>query len=432
MERERLLELIRGGENNRTEFKTAIMLRDTEEVAGQLVAFANRNGGQILFGVKNDGTIEGKSIDADEEVTRVSNVAKNNCSPEVEFSFDYTKLDEGDVLVIDVKRRRRAPHAVVDRKHHEIAGRTYYIRAANGKRLVEDGELEWLFKNAEDPEFSSRHKVSVVYNRKTLGIPFLNMSGLSFQLLPFIQVSEQDRDYILGDETNRVPNFIIELLPYALLHHFSWVFGNSWLVRFVRSKGETRIHSEPVPINKGEIRLADIPPLQNPRIISNLSSKPWDVFQKQSSKMSVPSGTSITIQVEPSEVGTSSKLRIAKDGAFTFTIAFQFSSWNVGLPYAHPRRAQYQGLHRPHEMVSKVDAEIATMNVECFFRADFAFPESPDPDFSEHHKFARLIDDLLRTEWDFDRFLESLPDSKLYVIEDKLDEVLTRLDCQKK
>lgn len=81
MNEEDILELIRKGENDKVEFKTTDTFEDSEEIAAQFVAFANRNGGKIFFGVRNDLTLEGATIDADEEGQRLSHVVRGKCSP---------------------------------------------------------------------------------------------------------------------------------------------------------------------------------------------------------------------------------------------------------------------------------------------------------------------------------------------------------------
>ena len=57
MKRSELLELIAGGENSGVEFK-----RDDlrpEQLAREVVALANFQGGRVLLGVEDDGTITG-------------------------------------------------------------------------------------------------------------------------------------------------------------------------------------------------------------------------------------------------------------------------------------------------------------------------------------------------------------------------------------
>lgn len=52
-----LLELIAGGENSGVEFKRDDLR--AEQLAREVVAFANFQGGRILLGVEDDGTVTG-------------------------------------------------------------------------------------------------------------------------------------------------------------------------------------------------------------------------------------------------------------------------------------------------------------------------------------------------------------------------------------
>jgi len=66
MELEQLRKIIEKKETMKVEFKTTPLLnppkRNRSEIACQLVAFANRNGGHLIFGIKDDGSFEGAKI----------------------------------------------------------------------------------------------------------------------------------------------------------------------------------------------------------------------------------------------------------------------------------------------------------------------------------------------------------------------------------
>jgi ATP-dependent DNA helicase RecG len=83
------------------DFKESTFLKDTKEIAAQLVSFANRSGGKIYVGVKDDGSLEGATIHKDKSSLHVLNVANNNCSPAVEVRFDYLNSSSGDVLIVN-------------------------------------------------------------------------------------------------------------------------------------------------------------------------------------------------------------------------------------------------------------------------------------------------------------------------------------------
>jgi hypothetical protein len=418
MEKDRVLEIIRQGENERVEFKPVSILKEQADFCAGLVALANRHGGTFLLGVNDDGSLEGAKIEGDELVTQISNLAKDKCSPSVVFDFKVHPLEEGDVLALDVHRRRSIPSAVVDRRGGEIRNRIYYVRGANGKRLVEDSELEWMFKNTDEPSFQSLFRISIPYNRKTLELALTESPRVFLELGLFLQISSEDLEYLLVDETKRASEFFLEILPYGLLRHFSWILRNSCLVKITRRKGEIRFPPERVP-SREEIDVLKIPQPKDWPILGSLKTKPWYAFQNLPGLISVPRGTSINVSRDPNR-SSATQLLFIKENAFKFTFTFEFRGWNVGMPWGDPRRVQKMIKFKEYNP----DATLATVTADCLFEAKFAFPNLPDPDFAAHHRYARLIEDLLKEEWDFDNYLRSLPDIQLFLIENKIDSVL--------
>jgi hypothetical protein len=198
------------------EFKESPFLDNSKEIAAQLVSFANRYGGKIFVGVKDDGSIEGATIARDKRSLDVLNVANNNCSPTVDVSFDYANSSSGDVLVISIDRRRGIPHAVIERKTGEIYNRLYYIRSGNGKRLVDDTMLRFLFEHKEDPGFSVTSSLCVWYDRKNLIFSPLESTDYFSDLLPFLQdLNTEDKNHLRSNEFENIQNLILQSFPYA-------------------------------------------------------------------------------------------------------------------------------------------------------------------------------------------------------------------------
>jgi predicted HTH transcriptional regulator len=99
--------LIDEGGGPRIDFKeTPFLMSATNDLAADLTCFANRHGGYIIIGIKNDKTNEGAKIDKDKTELNILNIANNNCSPTLELSFDYFPATDGDVLVVTIHRRR--------------------------------------------------------------------------------------------------------------------------------------------------------------------------------------------------------------------------------------------------------------------------------------------------------------------------------------
>lgn len=109
-----IFDLIREGENQFLDFKHSI--GDSKKIARSLVAFANTDGGKLLVGVKDNGTISG--IVTDEEYYMVEAAASLYCRPEIRFSTDTWNIQGKTVLEITIPKSIQ---------------KTYYARDKNGK-----------------------------------------------------------------------------------------------------------------------------------------------------------------------------------------------------------------------------------------------------------------------------------------------------------
>lgn len=96
MNRTELAELIRNGENSGVEFK-----RDdahTDSIAKEMAALLNFEGGYILLGVNDDGSVSGLTRSREETERWVMNIAHQNVQPSVTPSWSSVILDDGTVV----------------------------------------------------------------------------------------------------------------------------------------------------------------------------------------------------------------------------------------------------------------------------------------------------------------------------------------------
>ncbi|MDQ7948992.1 MAG: ATP-binding protein [Pedobacter sp.] len=103
--------LILGGENVRLDFKKTIS--NAAKIAKTLVAFANNQGGQLLIGVADDGTIKGVKGE-DEERYMINKAAHVYCKPAIEPNFEEIYVDDKLVLVVDIPKSDIKPHYALD------------------------------------------------------------------------------------------------------------------------------------------------------------------------------------------------------------------------------------------------------------------------------------------------------------------------------
>lgn len=95
-----IFDMIRQGEHDMLDFKHSIT--DAKKIAKSLVAFANTNGGKLLIGVKDNGTISG--IRTEEEFYMIQSAAQLYCNPEIRFSTDTWHIDGKTVLEITIPK----------------------------------------------------------------------------------------------------------------------------------------------------------------------------------------------------------------------------------------------------------------------------------------------------------------------------------------
>ncbi len=136
--RTELLEVIANGENSGVEFKRDDLR--TQDLAKELVAFSNLEGGMVLLGVEDDGTIAGLTRPDLEEW--VMNVCRDKIRPAIVPFFEVVRCarDNEDVAVVRVNRGYDV-HAL----WHNKANR-YLMRVGTQSREASPEELARLFQ----------------------------------------------------------------------------------------------------------------------------------------------------------------------------------------------------------------------------------------------------------------------------------------------
>ena len=134
-----LVEIIANGENSGVEFKRDVLRN--HQLAKELVAFSNLEGGMVLLGVDDDGTIAGLMRPNLEEW--VMNACRDKIRPGVIPSFHTIRdVEPGkDVAVVQVSRSRD-----VHSQWHQNRN-TYYIRVGSQSREPTTEELSRLFQH---------------------------------------------------------------------------------------------------------------------------------------------------------------------------------------------------------------------------------------------------------------------------------------------
>ena len=138
MTRTDLLEIIRNGESSGVEFKRDVV--QNRDLAKELVAFANFEGGIVLLGVEDDGSVSGITRDKPEEF--VMTTCRDKVRPGLIPFYEVVKdVDPGkDIAVVRVSRGFDVHTLWHDNKN------TYFIRVGTQSREPTPEELGRLFQ----------------------------------------------------------------------------------------------------------------------------------------------------------------------------------------------------------------------------------------------------------------------------------------------
>jgi len=107
----RVISLIKQGEHQTLDFKHSI--NDSKKIARSLVAFANTDGGILLIGVKDNGSVVG--VNSEEEYYMIEAAAQMYCKPEVKFDVVKWNINGKTVLEVTVKPSKKLPHKAPDK-----------------------------------------------------------------------------------------------------------------------------------------------------------------------------------------------------------------------------------------------------------------------------------------------------------------------------
>ena len=118
-----LKQLIADGENQQLDFKYCVS--DSRKIARTLSAFANSDGGRILIGVRDNGSIAG--IKSDEEIYMVDTAAHLFCRPEITYTIKQHTTEGKTILEVEVIKGNKRPYQVKNENGRWLA----YFRHSN-------------------------------------------------------------------------------------------------------------------------------------------------------------------------------------------------------------------------------------------------------------------------------------------------------------
>ena len=200
---ELLAELVQG-ESQHREFKRQI--DNPESVAGEIVAFANSEGGSLYFGVADDGSIVGLP-DSATVFQSLTHLCRDRCIPPVSPVLEQHRIEDREIVVLTVMP------ALNRSKPYRTAGGRFYLRVgrdkkdATGRELVRIAQAAGELHYDESPVWGTTlndlsREAFAAYHETQFGLPLaeqLEQSRLPLeQLLRHLRLAEAvDGEWLL-------------------------------------------------------------------------------------------------------------------------------------------------------------------------------------------------------------------------------------------
>ena len=140
MEAAEILEIIKRGEDSRHQFKKNVT--NAESLTADMVAFCNGDGGVMLLGVSDDGTVTGLTSDDVRRLNQlVSSVASQHVQPAINPVTHNVFIDDSLIMVINVS-------AGINKPYQDKDGVFWVKSGADKRKATSREEIQRIFQNA--------------------------------------------------------------------------------------------------------------------------------------------------------------------------------------------------------------------------------------------------------------------------------------------
>lgn len=434
---EELRHLLDQGEDHTLDYKRSDKLvspgrENRKDIARHLVGLANREGGRLVFGVKDESRKPDRTTIRKEEAEEtISEIVEDWCSPPVEcrteafYSSDSGDLTEGSVLVIKIESMGEIPSAVVDHKKGKIKKREYRIRTGDQTRLVEDEELRQMFLGHLDPDVEDRVRTWYFYTgddpapgyhpepgqcRRPLNASW-SQNTIAHHLL---WLSDEDQERWIPEGARGLGNLVREIIPIAIVNQLSDVFRDTWNVTWKGHKLDGHNGVPDVPTDVIEIDRTKF----DSYAMANLNETDldwYDRYVEYGNSFVVPAGTDVQIE----NTGGSPRILFENDDSFTIKVGIAMERYNT-LPAEHP----YSGITIARQKYDSSDDNWLSIEYDIKFKSEYGFPDVRDNHIKSHKSFGDQIRNTVYHFWSTDVVTEELPDREVYEMNEKMDILL--------
>lgn len=431
-----LAALLQADENDVLDFKSGELLigadgKDRYKIAKHLVGFANHRGGKLVFGVNDEGEPEGVSIFEEEALSTLSEIVSSRTSPPVEFTHSHFSsedgdLSEGSILVVDVIRSSSSvPPAIIELSHNKIRKREYRIRTGESTRLVSNDELRAMFEKRTRTDLNASESLRYLLNKDYIpaNTKFKpryqstfdrHFSELGTDEEPLIEKITGDYGIHTELGMERIRDFQYAIVLSCILAEPE--FMNLYESNIIK---KTNPEIDSLSFDLRSFGPSDIvlESESNPLISETAMEKPgllpdfhyYDRFQ-------IPDSATIKIWED------FKRFDIYDDG-FRISFSVEIVEVGVGFPESHPDSSVEAGEYGLKSQGNSGATMLAPVSVDC----DFEYPNQEFAEFESYRAYCDSVIEAFERAYDWDSYIESLPDTNILELEAKIDEVLKLL-----
>jgi len=435
---EELSRLLDHGEDHTLDYKQSDKLLNPnrehrKDIARHLVGLANRDGGQLIFGVDDESREPDEAnIRKEDAEETISEIVEDWCSPPVNYrteafySPDSGDLSEGSVLVINVDSTGGIPSAVVGNREGKIKRREYRIRTGDQTRLVEDEELKQMFLDQLDPDMEKVVRTWYFYTSHDPAPGYhpepgqcqrpLNASWSQNNIAQYLSLlSEEDKERWMPEGGRGLNNLINEIIPIAIVNQLSNAFRDNWNIKWKKHKIDSYGEIPDVPTEVIEIDSSRI----DSNAMYHLDETDVDWYRRYveyGNKFVVPVGTDVQIV----DSGIQPNLIFEKSDCFRIEIGAIWERY-ASVPAKHP----YSGIKIAQQKYD-INTDINWQSSEYDLRVNtkYGFPDVRDVYISSHKSFGNQIQNVIYHFWSTDVVVGDLPHKEVYEMSKKVDFLL--------
>lgn len=432
-----LTQLLEQSESHRLDFKRAELVEDgdSEKIAKHLTAFANREGGELVFGVTDDHQIEGQNFDREELLNPLSQIARSRCSPPVEFTDQYLQNQsdgesKGDILILNIDRFDSTPHAVTYGSNP--TKRAYFVRTGDESRSIEESdELQQLFVGDIDPSRQTHSRIWTTHNfRDFTQIDLRPAPSYWLYLNDFYQMfTEATKEYIMQREYEEEENgnAVRQLRPATEESVFSKLFRECLpLLIFESLRGPNRLFwfeeikdSTDFEVLKHQLPSLSTADLEFKNVARTSSEVEWNLESLTSGSVEIFTPPETTASVRfPASDDEPATLMFERDPYFSISIEM----------YPQGRFGHIMGTPLSYPTIAPSDSSPESIGVPYLLNIDFGFPDIEDPDIQLHEAFAAGIESFLEERWDWSNFVEDLSRREVFEILEHVKSIEEKID----